>query len=162
MVDGEEVDQVDSFNFLGSMIVKEGGSSVDIKRLLAMAKTSASALSHVWKDKNLTRAIKIRVMKALVFPIALYGCETWALGVADRRSLSAFEMWCWSKLLGVSWIDHVTNEHIVSIIGEQSLTTRIDQYKLQYFGHVSRRSGDNLEKIIIQGTFERNTQHREA
>jgi hypothetical protein len=155
VVDGEEVDQVDTFNFLGSFIVKDGGSSAEIKRRLAMAKTSASTLSNIWKDKEITRATKIRVMKALVFPVALYGCETWAVGKADRRAISAFEMWCWRKLLGISWRDHITNEHVKSVIGDQQqLTTRIDQFKLQYFGHVCRRSGDNLEKIIVQGTFE--------
>jgi len=147
VIDGEEVDQVDTFNFLGSLIVRDGGSSTEIRRRLAMAKTSASSLSNIWKDKDITRATKIRVMKALVFPVALYGCETWAVGKADRRMISAFEMWCWRKLLGITWKDRITNEYVKSIIGDQpALTTRIDKYKLQYFGHICRRSGDNLEK----------------
>ena len=79
VVDGEKVDQVDTFNFLGSLIVKEGGSTVEIRRRLAMAKTSASTLSSIWKDQDITRATKVRVMKALVYPVALYGCETWAV-----------------------------------------------------------------------------------
>ena len=121
-----------------------------------MAKTSASTLSSIWKDKDITRATKVRVMKALVFPVALYGCETWAVGKADRKLISSFEMWCWRKLLGITWKDRITNEHVRSIIGDQpSLVSRIDKHKLQYFGHISRRSGDNLEKIIIsQGSFE--------
>ncbi len=155
VVDGEEVDQVDTFNFLGSLIVKEGGSSAEIKRRLAMAKTSASTLSTIWKDNDITRATKIGVMRALVFPVALYGCETWAVGKADRKMISSFEMWCWRKLLGITWKDHITNEYVKSVVGDQPpLVSRIDKHKLQYFGHICRRSGDNLEKIIIQGTFQ--------
>ncbi len=106
---------------------------------------------------DITRATKICLMKALVLPLALYGCETKAVGKADRKMISSFEMWCWRKLLGITWKDHITNEYIKSVIGYQPpLASRIDKHKLQYFGHIIlyRRSGDNLEKIIIQGTFQ--------
>ncbi len=80
VVDGEEVDQVHTFNFLVSLIVKEGGSSAEIKRRFAMAEASASTLSTIWKDINdITRTTKIRVMRPLVLPVALNGCETWAV-----------------------------------------------------------------------------------
>ena len=86
------------------MIIKDGGSSVDIRRRLAKTKTktSTSTLSNVWKDRNITCATNVRVIKALVISTALYGCETQAVGKADRRAISAFEMWCWRKLLGIS------------------------------------------------------------
>ena len=106
------------------MIIKGGGNSVDIRTQLAMAKTTASTLSNTWKSRNITRPTKIRVIKVLVFPIVIYGCETWAVGKAGRRAISAFEMWCRRKLLGISKRDHITNEHIQSLGGKPSLLPR--------------------------------------
>ena len=154
-VDNDTVDCVDNFNFLGSLILNDGGSSGEIKRRLAMAKTSANALSTIWKDRGITKATKIRIMKALIFPVATYGAETWSVGIADSKKISAFEMWCWRKMLGISWKEHKTNEFVRSQIGNQtSLYTKIMRNKLQYFGHIARREGDNLEKVIIQGAIE--------
>ena len=94
-------------------------------------------------------------MDALVFPIATYGSETWAVGKADRSRIQAFENWCWRKMLRISWKEHKTNEFVESQIGDHtSICQKIDCHKLQYFGHISRRNGDCLEKIIIQGQVE--------
>ena len=149
---GEDIEVVNTFNFLGSLIVDEGGSSQEIKRRLAMARTSAIALTDIWKDRGISRTTKMNIMDALVFPIATYGSETWAIGRADRSRIQALEQWCWRKMLRISWKEHKTNEFVRSQIGDHtSLCQKIDRNKLQYFGHVSRRNGDCLEKIIVQG-----------
>ena len=92
-------------------------------------------------------------MNALVFPIATYGSETWAVGKADRNRINAFEMWCWRRMLRISWQEHKTNVFVRNLIGEYrpTLSSKINKNKLQYFGHISRRDGDNLEKIFMQG-----------
>ena len=154
-VANDNIECVDKFNFLGSLILKEGGSAGEIKRRLAMARTSATALSTIWKDRGISKATKIRIMEALIFPIATYGAETWSVGVADAKKMSAFEMWCWRKLLGISWKDHITNESVRGHIGDRtSLCDKIRHSKLRYFGHIARRGGDNLEKVIIQGQIQ--------
>ncbi|XP_072030514.1 uncharacterized protein [Amphiura filiformis] len=112
-VNGEDVEQVDTFNFRGSLIDNAGGSSQEIRRRLAMARSSAIALTDIWKDRGISKATKIHIMDALVFPIALYGCETWAVGMTDKKKIMAFEIWCWRKMLRISWKEHKTNEFVV-------------------------------------------------
>ena len=153
--DGEDIEVVNTFNFLGSLIVDTGGSSEEIKRRLALARSSTISLTSIWKDRGISRKTKIRIMNALVFPIATYGSETWALGAADRKKINAFEMWCWRRMLRISWREHKTNEFVNNQIGSRiTLCQKIDKIKLQYFGHIARREGDNLEKIITQGHVE--------
>ena len=153
--DEEDIEVVNTFNFLGSLIVDTGGSSEEIKRRLAMARSSTISLTSIWKDRGISRKTKIRIMNALVFPIATYGSETWALGAADRKKINAFEMWCWRRMLRISWREHKTNEFVNNQIGSRiTLCQKIDKIKLQYFGHIARREGDNLEKIITQGHVE--------
>ena len=105
--DDEDIEVVNNFNFLGSLIVNEGGSSKDIRRRLAMARTSAISLTDIWKDRGISRTTKVRLMNAFVFPIATYGSETWAVGKADRNRINAFEMGCWwRRMLRISWQEH--------------------------------------------------------
>ncbi|PIK43880.1 endonuclease-reverse transcriptase [Apostichopus japonicus] len=154
--DGEDVEVVNTFNFLGSLIVDDGGCSQEIRRRLAMARSSAINLTDIWKDRGISRNTKIHMMNALVFPIATYGSETWALGAVDRKKIHAFEMWCWRRMLRISWEERKSNELLRTKL-ERSLVTlcqKIDKNKLQYFGHISRREGDNLEKTITQGHVE--------
>jgi hypothetical protein len=99
----QTIEVVDQFNFLGSMISNQGGCSVEIKRRLAIAKTSMCAMGKLWKDRGISKATKIRLVSTLIFPIATYACETWVINAADRRRIEAFEMWCWRKLLCVLW-----------------------------------------------------------
>ncbi|PIK33998.1 endonuclease-reverse transcriptase [Apostichopus japonicus] len=153
--DGEDVEVVNTFNFLGSLIVDGGGCSQEIRRRLAMARSSAINLTDIWKDRGISRNTKIHIMNALVFPIATYGSETWALGAVDRKKIHAFEMWCWRRMLRISWKERKSNDFVKNQIGAKvTLCQKIDKNKLQYFGHISRREGDNLEKIITQGHVE--------
>ena len=81
---------------------------------------SAIALTNIWKDKGISKATKIRIMHTLIFPIALYGCETWSVGMADKNKILAFEMWCWRRMLRISWTEHKTNKFIRNQIGENA------------------------------------------
>ncbi|XP_072025197.1 uncharacterized protein [Amphiura filiformis] len=117
---GEDIEVVNTFNFLESLIVEEGGSSQEIKRWLAMARTSAIAITDIWKDRGISRTTKMNIMDALVFPIATYGSETWAIGRADRSRIQALEQWCWRKMLRISWKEHKTNIFVRSQIGDHT------------------------------------------
>ncbi|XP_072039815.1 uncharacterized protein [Amphiura filiformis] len=119
-VNGELVEQVATFNFLGSIIDNAGGSSQEIRRRLVMVRSSAIALTDIWKDRGISKATKIHIMDALVFPIALYGCETWAVGMTDKKKILALEMWCWRKMLRMSWKEHKTNEFVRNQFGEHA------------------------------------------
>ena len=120
-----------------------------------MAKASMSSMNKIWKDRSISKTTKIRLVSTLIFPIATYACETWIINAADCRKIEAFEMWCWRKLLCVPWTAKRTNESILHEIGERpNLFKAIVKQKLQYFGHIARRDGDNLEKMMMFGKVE--------
>ena len=120
-----------------------------------MARASCISLTDIWKDRGISRETKIRIMHTLVFPIALYGCETWSVGMADKKKIVAFEMWCWRRMLRIPWMEHKTNDFVLNQIGQNATVfTKIERSKLQYFGHICRRQGDNIENIIMQGRME--------
>ncbi len=151
----EDIEIVDQFNFLGSMISNQGGCSVEIRRRIGMAKTSMCSMNKLWKDRNISKATKIRLVSSLIFPIATYACETWVISVADQRRIDAFEMWCWRKLLCVPWTAKRSNVSVRHEIGvREALFSAVVKQRLQYFGHVARRDGDNLEKVIMFGKME--------
>ena len=108
--DGEAIEVFNTVNLLGSLTVDREGSSQDIKRRLAKARTSAIALTNIWKDRGASRATKINIMDTLVFPITTYGSETWAVGRTDRSKIQAFEIWCCRKMSKISRKEHKTNE----------------------------------------------------
>ena len=151
----QSIEIISQFNFLGSMISNQGRCSIEIRRRTAMAKTSMCAMNKIWKDRSITTRTKIRLVSTLIFPIATYACETWSINAADRRKIEAFEMWCWRKLLCIPWTAKRTNKSILLEIGEKNrLFNAIVKQKLQYFGHIARREGDNLEKLIMFGLVE--------
>ena len=151
----DAIEIIDHFNFLGSMISNQGGCSTEIKRRLAMARTSMSTMNKIWKDRSIIKTTKIRLVSTLIFPIATYACETWTINAADQRKIEAFEMWCWRKLLCIPWTAKRTNESVLLEIGvKNSLFNVAVKQKLQYFGHIARREGDNLEKLIMFGKVE--------
>ena len=101
-----------------------------------MARQKAVELTTIWKDKNVTSALKIRVMKSMVWAMFQYGVEEWTLKKSDRNRIESFEMWCWRKMLGISWKEHRTNKSILEEIGlERELMRKLARMKLQYFGH---------------------------
>ena len=150
IIDGNEVGSVSKFNFLGSLITEEGGCSQEIRHFLAMTRSAMTNLSKIWADRGITRTTKVRLVQALVFPIALYASETWTLNKADCNRIAAFEMWCWRCMLRIPWTKRRTNASILEEIGvSKRLLHSINIQMLSYFGHIARCKSNNLEKVIM-------------
>ena len=103
VVDGTEVEHVTQFNFLGSLITTSSGCSTELRRRMAMAKSAMVGLNKIWTDRGITKATKKHLVSALIFPIATYGWESWTLTKADQSRITSFEMWCWRRMLRISW-----------------------------------------------------------
>ncbi len=139
VVDGKEVERVTEFNFLGALITQDGGYEKEIRRRLAMARSTMAKFSKVWADRSVTKATKSRLVRALVFPVATYGCETWTLTKADCNKICAFELWCWRRMLRIPWTARRTNASVLQEISCDRLLTHINRQALSYFGHIARR-----------------------
>jgi hypothetical protein len=154
VIDGQQIEEVKQFEYLGSMINNIGDSTTEIKRRLAMARSTVQSMTNIWKSRGLSIDIKLRLLRATVFSIATYGCESWAMTKNDRKRVDAFEMWCYRRLLQVTWKDRKTNSWILEKIGaDLTIRSGIMERKLRYFGHIVRRAG-GIEKQILQGTVE--------
>lgn len=147
-----QYDLVDSFNYLGSSITSDGNCEAEVRRRIIMAKSAMTRLTKVWRDRSISKSVKVRLVRALVFSVFLYGAETWTLRSSERQKIDAFELWCWRRMLRIPWTAHRTN---VSVLSELKIRTRLSsiclQRVLQFFGHIARRDGDNLEKLIVSG-----------
>ena len=120
-----------------------------------MARSAMTNMSKIWAGREITRTTKVRLVQALIFPIALYASETWTLNKADRNSIAAFEMWCWRRMLRIPWTMRRTSGSILEEIGvSKRLLHTINIQMLSYFGRIARRKGNNLEKVIMQGMTE--------
>ena len=115
VVDGKHIDVVSHFIFLGSLITKDGFCAKEIRRRLAIGISAMGGQTKIWKDKGITLRTKIRLVKALVFPIVLYGAESWTMRKLERKMIDAFELLCWRHLLRVTWIDRKTNVWLLII-----------------------------------------------
>ena len=137
------------------MISNKGGCSVEIRRMIGMAKTTMCSMNKLWRDRSISKTTKVRLVSTLIFPIATYVCETWVINAIDQRRLAAFEMWCWRKLLCIPWTAKRSNESIRHEIGNRkALINVVGKQRLQYFGHIARRDGNNLERVIMFGKIE--------
>ena len=149
-VSGKRLEQVDCFKYLGSLISKESDCSKEIRARLGTARTALKDLDKIWKERSLRSAIKLRVVRTLVWPVAIYGCEAWTIKAADLRRLEAFEMVCYRRILNVHWTMRRTNESILEELGvTRSFVSFVKKLKLQYFGHVVR--AENLCTHILHG-----------
>ena len=109
---------------------------------------------HVKKSRDITLLTKVRLVKAMVFPVVMYGCESWTIKKAEHRRIDAFELWCWRRLLRVPWTPRRSNQSILNEISPKcSLERLMLKLKLQYFGHLTRRT-DSLEKTLMLGKIE--------
>ena len=146
-IDGETVETVSDFIFWGSKITADGYCSHEIKRRLLLGRKVMTNLDSIFKSRDITLPTKVRLVKAVVFPVVMYGCESWTVKKAERRRTDAFELWCWRRLLRVPWTVGRSNQSILKEISPGiSLEGMILKLKLQYFGHLMRRV-DSLEKI---------------
>ena len=136
-IDGETVETVSDFIFLGSKITADGDCSHEVKRLLLLGRKVMTNLDSILKSRDITLSTKVHLVKAMVFPIVMYGCESWTVKKAERRRIDAFELWCWRRLLRVPWTARRSNQFILKEISpEYSLEGLMLKLKLQYFGHL--------------------------
>ena len=151
--EAEKVETVVDFIFLGSKIIADGDCSHGIKRHLLLGRKAMTNLDSVLKSRDITLLTKVHLVKAMVFPLVTYGCESWTIKNAECQKIDAFELWCW-RLLRVPWTARRSNQSILKEISpEYSLEGLMLKLKLQYFGHLMRKT-DSFEKTLIQGKIE--------
>ena len=124
-IDGETVETVANFIFLGSKITADGDCSHEIKRNLLLGKKVISSLDSILKNRDITLATKVHLVKAMVFPVIIYGCESWTIKKAERRRIDAFELWCWRRLLRVPWTARRSNQSILKEISPECSLERL-------------------------------------
>ena len=150
-VDGETVETVSDFILGGSKITADGDCNHEIKRCLLLGRKVMTNLDSILKIRDITLLTKVCLVKAMVFPIVRYGCESWTITKAEFQRIDAFELWCWRRLLRVPWTARRCNQSILKEISpEYSLEGLMLKLKLQYFGNLMRRV-DSLEKILMLG-----------
>ena len=150
-IDGETVETVSDSIFLGSKITADGDCNHEIKRCLLLGRKVMTKLDSILKSRDITLPTKVRLVKAMVFSVVMYGCESWTVNKAERRRIDAFELWCWRRLLRVPWTARRSNQSILKEISPGcSLERLMLKLKLQYFGHLMRRVG-SLEKTLMLG-----------
>ena len=150
-IDGETVTD---FMFLGSKITADRDCSHEIKRCLLFGRKAMTNLDSILKSRDIALPIKVHPVKAMVFPLVMYGCESWTIKKAERRRTDAFELWCWRRLLRVPWTTKRSNQSTLKEISpEYSLEGLMLKLKLQYFGHMMWRT-DSLEKTLLLGKIE--------
>ena len=136
-VDGETMETVRDFIFLGSKITADGDCSHEIKRCLLLRSQIMTKLDSILKSRDITLPTKVRLVKAMVFPIVVCGGESWIIKKAEHQRIDAFELWCWRRLLRVPWTERRPNQSILKEISpEYSLEGLRLKLKLQYFGHL--------------------------
>ena len=137
--------------FFGSKITADGDCSHEIKRRLLLGRKVMTNLQSIFKSRDITLPTKVYLVKAVVFPVVMYGCESWTVKKAERRRTDVFELWCWRRLLRVPWTARRSNQSILKEINPGiSLEGMMLKLKLQYFGHLMRRV-DSLEKTLMLG-----------
>ena len=150
-IDGETVETVPDFIFLGSKITVDGDCSHEIKRHLLLGRKAMTNLDSIFKSRDITLPTKVRLVKAMVFPVVMYGCESWTIKKAEHRRIDAFEPWCWRRLLRVPWTARRSNQSILKEISpgcsSEGLMLKL---KLQFFGHLMQRA-NSLEKTLMLG-----------
>ena len=140
--------------FLGSKITADGDCSHEIKRRLLLGRKVMANLDSIFKRRDITLPTKVHLVKAMVFPVVMYGCESWNIKKAECRRIDAFELWCWRRLLRVPWTARRSSQSILKEMGPgYSLEGLMLKLKLQYFGHLMRRA-DLFEKTLILGKIE--------
>ena len=142
------------FIFLGSKITADGDYSHEIKRCLLLGRKAMTNLDSILKSRDITLPTKVHLVKAVVFPVVMWGCESWTIKKAEHRKIDAFELWCWRRLLRVPWTARRANQSILKEISpEYSLEGLMLKLKLQCFGHLMWRT-DSLEKTLMLGKIE--------
>ena len=152
--DGETMETVTDFIFLGSKVTADGDCDHEIKRCLLLGRKVMTKLDSILKSKDITLPTKVHLVKAMVFPVVMHGCENWTIKKAECQRIDAFELWCWKRLLRVPGTARRSNQSILKEISpEYSLEGLMLKLQLQYFGHLMQRT-DSLEKTLMLGKTE--------
>ena len=139
-IEGETVETVSDFTFLGSKITADGDCSHEIKRHLLLGRKVMTNLDSIFKSRDIALPTKVRLVKAMVFPVVMYGCESWTVKKAEHRRIDAFELWCWTRFLRGPWTARRSNQSILKEINPGiSLEGMMLKLKLQYFGHLMQK-----------------------
>ena len=153
-IDGETMKTVADFIFLGSKITADGDCSHEIKRRWLLGRKAMTNQDSILKSRDITLPTQVHLVKAMVFPVVMYGCESWTIKKAERQRIDAFELWCWRRLLRVPWTARRSSQSILKEISPGcSLEGLMLKLKLQYFGHLLWRT-DSLEKTLMLGKIE--------
>ena len=148
------METVKDFIFLGTKITADGDCSHEIKRCLLLGRKLMTKLESMWKSRDITLPTKVHLVEAMVFPIVMYGCESWIIKKTEHWRIDAFEPWCWRRLLRVLWTARRSNQSILKEISPgYSLERLMLKLKIQYFGHLMRRT-DSFEKTLRLGKIE--------
>ena len=152
------METVTGFIFLGSKVTADGDCNHEIKRHLLLVRKvmtkKEEKLDSILKSRDITLPTKVRLVKSMVFPVVMYGCESWTVKKAERQRIDAFELWCWRRLLRVPWTARRSDQSILKEISPGiSLEGIMLKLKLQYFGHLMQRT-DSLEKTLMLGKIE--------
>ena len=140
-IDGEEVETVTDFLFLGSIITVDGDCSHNIRRHLLLGRKTMTNLDSILKSRDITLLTKVHMVQAMIFPVVMYGCESWTIKKAEHQRTDAFKPWCWKRLFRVPWTARRSNQSIL----KEGLMLKL---KPQYFGHLMQRA-DSLEKTLM-------------
>ena len=153
-IDVETMDTVTDFIFLGSKITAGGDCSHEMKRHLLLGKNAMTNLDNILESRDVTLLTKVHLVKAMVFPVVMYGCESWTTKKAECRRIDVFELWSWRRVLRVPWTARRCNQSILKEISpEYSLEGVMLELRLQYFGHLMQRT-DSLEETLMLGKIE--------
>ena len=151
----ETMEAMTVFIFLGSKIIADGDCSHKMKRHLLLGRKAMTNLYYVLKTRDITLLTKVHIIKAMAFPVVMYGCESWILNKAKHQRIDAFELWYWRRLLRIPWTARSSNQSVLKEINPDyySLEGLMLKLKLQYFGHLMQRV-DSLEKTLMLGKME--------
>ena len=153
-MEGGKVQTVTDFIFLGSKITVDSDCSCEIKRCLLLGRKAMTNLDSILNSRDITLPTKVCLVKVMVFPVVMYGCESCTIKKAEYQRSNAFELWCWTRLLRVPWTARKSNKLILKEIRpENSLEGLMLKLKLQYFGHLMQRT-KSLEKTLMLGKIE--------
>ena len=151
---GETMETLTDFIFLGSKITADCYCSHEIKRHLLLGRKAITNLSNIFKSRDITLPTNVRLVKAMVYPVVMYGCESWTIKKAENQRIGAFELWCWRRLLRVTWTARRSKQSVLKEINpEYSLEGLMLKLKPQYFGHLMQRT-NSLEKTLMLGKIE--------
>ena len=152
MLGEEKTEEVDNFAYLGSPIETSCKSSKEIRKRLAMAKSTVQSMLNIWKSRGVSTKLKLQLLHATASAVTSYGCESWTFIETDGKKIDSFEIWCYILLLRVSWTDKRTNQWVLDKIGTSPVQRKSMIVKMRFFGHIVRKGG--MERCIIKGKVE--------